>query len=125
VKRKIKKEKIDYTLGSDNVSADLGLPNPEERQLKARLASLIYDVLEERGWTQQHSAEMLGISQPDVSKLTRGILKDFSVERLLSFLSRLEYRVTITAREDKRSAKIKKIIMLPSQKSSGNSSVRF
>jgi predicted XRE-type DNA-binding protein len=125
MKRKIKKEKIDYSLGSDNIFADLGLPNPEERQLKARLASLIYDVLEERGWTQQHSAEVLGISQPDVSKLTRGILKDFSVERLLSFLSRLEYRVTITAQEDKRSAKIKKIIVLPSQKSSGNSSVRF
>lgn len=117
MKRKIK-EKIDYTLSTGNVFADLELPNPEERQLKARLASLIYDILEERGWTQQHSAEVLGISQPDVSKLTRGILKDFSVERLLSFLSRLEYRVTITAQEDKRLAKSKKIIVLPSQKSS-------
>lgn len=113
MKRKIKKEKIDYSLGSDNIFADLDLPNPEERQLKTRLASLIYDVIEERGWTQKHSADVLGISQPDVSKLTRGILKDFSVERLPSFLARLEYRVTITAQEDKGTAKPKKVIILP------------
>lgn len=104
-------------VGSGNIFADLKLPNPEERQLKARLAGLIYDVLEERGWTQKESAEVLGISQPDVSKLTRGILKDFSVERLLSFLARLEYRVTITAQDEKRSSKPRKIIVLPGRKS--------
>lgn len=69
--------KNDYTVGSGNVFADLGLPNPEERQLKARIAGLVYDVLEERGWTQEHNAEVLGISHPDVSKLTRAFSKTF------------------------------------------------
>jgi predicted XRE-type DNA-binding protein len=97
-----KSKNLDYTVGSGNVFADLGLPHPEERQLKARIASLIYDVIEERNWTQKHTAGVLGITQPDVSKLTRGILKDFSVERLLYFLSKLEHRITITVQEHKK-----------------------
>ncbi len=76
---------FDYTVGSGNVFADLGLPNPEERQLKVKIASLIYDVIEERGWTQKHSAEVLGITQPDVSKLTRGILKTFQWKDRFTF----------------------------------------
>jgi predicted XRE-type DNA-binding protein len=105
----------DYTVGSSNVFADLSLPNPEERQLKARIASLIYDVIEERGWTQKHSADVLGITQPDVSKLTRGILKDFSVERLLYFLSRLEHRVTITVQEERKKRPRSEIVIAASQ----------
>jgi predicted XRE-type DNA-binding protein len=113
--KKPRKQKIDYTVGSGNVFADLGLPSPEERQLKARIASLIYDVIEERGWTQKHGAEVLGSSQPDVSKLTRGILKDFSVERLLYFLSRLEHRVTITVQEEKKKKPRSEIVIAANQ----------
>lgn len=112
--KKAKKQKNDYTIGSGNVFADLGLPNPEERQLKARIASLIYDVIEERGWTQKHSAEVLGISQPDVSKLTRGILKDFSAERLMYFLSKLQHRVTITVQEEKKKLPRSEIVIAAS-----------
>lgn len=88
------------TYGSGNVFADLGLPNPEERLVKARLASRIYDVIEARGWTQKHTAEVLGVSQPDVSKITRGQLREFSVSRLISFLAKLNNRVTITLSSD-------------------------
>lgn len=82
--------------GDGNVFADMGLPNPEERLLKARLASLILDVMEERSWTQKDTAKVLGIKQPDVSNITRGRLKDISVERLMNFLARLGRRVAIT-----------------------------
>lgn len=82
--------------GSGNVFADLGLANPEERLLKARLASLIYDTIEAKGWTQAYTAEVLGITQPDVSDITRGRLKNFSSERLLNLLTRLNHRITIT-----------------------------
>lgn len=90
----------EYEVGSGNVFADLGLPNPEQRKLKAHLAGIIYEIIETRGWTQKRTAEMLGVSQPDVSKMTRGILKDFSTERLLHFLARLDQHVTITVRSD-------------------------
>ncbi|MDQ3397953.1 MAG: helix-turn-helix domain-containing protein [Deinococcota bacterium] len=93
-------DRIAYEVGSGNVFADLGLPNPEERKLKAHLAGMIYELVATRGWTQKHTAEVLGVTQPDISKITRGILKDFSVERLLHFLGKLDQRVTITVSGD-------------------------
>ncbi len=94
------KDDTTVTEGSGNVFADMGLSNPEERLLKARLASMIYDVTEARGWTQKRSAEVLGVTQPDVSNLVNGRLKNFSVERLLHFLSKLDQRVTITVQDE-------------------------
>ncbi len=93
-------DNISVTHGSGNVFADMGLANPEDRLVKARLASRIYDVIEARGWTQKHAAQVLGVSQPDVSKVTRGQVKEFSVSRLLSFLTKLDNRVTITLSSD-------------------------
>jgi predicted XRE-type DNA-binding protein len=81
--------------GSDNIFADLGLPNPEEHLVKARLASKILDGIESRGWTQVRAATELGISQPDVSRITNGLVRDYSVERLLQLLRRLGFQVTI------------------------------
>lgn len=87
------------TPGSGNVFADLGLANAEELQLKTRLTLLIARIVEERDWSQQRTADVLGIKQPDVSELLRGRrLEHYSVERLLRFLARLEQRVTITVR---------------------------
>lgn len=90
------KSGISYEMGSGNVFADMGLPNPEEHLLKANLARLINKAVEEHGWTQQHAAKTLGITQPKVSDLGRGRLKNFSVERLLGFLAKLDHRVAIT-----------------------------
>ena len=45
----------DYTIGSGNVFADLGLENPEELQLKAKLTHLINRIVKQRGWTQQQT----------------------------------------------------------------------
>ncbi len=92
----MKKENNDRVInGSGNVFADLKLENPEERSVKAKLASKIYDRIEETGWTQTQAAAELGISQPDVSRLTRGILGDFSTDRLMQLLGKLHYRVSI------------------------------
>ena len=40
------------TKGGSNVFADLGLPNPEQELLKARLTLQIYKIVKERGLTQ-------------------------------------------------------------------------
>lgn len=84
-----------FIQGSGNVFADLGLSDPRESELKARLASRIYDELAARGWTQTKAAEELGLGQPDISRLTRGMLKGFSSERLMSLLVALNYSVSI------------------------------
>jgi predicted XRE-type DNA-binding protein len=69
--------------GTGNVFADLGLPNPEERQLKAQLAYRIAQLIAARKLTQTSAAATLGVSQPKVSALVNGELAGFSVERLL------------------------------------------
>ena len=92
-------EQIEYEVSSGNVFKDLGLPNPEERLAKARLASMIYDIIEERGLTQAEAAKILGINQPKVSALVNGRLAGFSLERLFSFLRKLDRDIEIVVRE--------------------------
>jgi predicted XRE-type DNA-binding protein len=111
MKEKALKEeaKIKVTRSSGNIFADLGIENPEEYQLKARLARLINRILAERDWTQAQTAKALEIKQPHVSELSRGLLDHFSVERLLHFLGQLGHQVTITVSNDK--APIESIVL--------------
>lgn len=90
------KDDLEYEVGSSNVFADMELPNPEEHLLKARLARLINRAIEEKGWTQQHTAGVLDITPSKVSELSRGRLENISVERLLILLAQLDHRVAIT-----------------------------
>jgi len=70
---------------SGNLFADLGLANPEQELLKARLTLQIYRSIKERKLTQAQAGEILGIKQPHVSSLMRGQSGLFSVERLMDF----------------------------------------
>lgn len=83
------------TLGSGNAFRDIGLPDPDVRLMKSRLAGKVFDVIESRGWTQAQAADALGLSQPDVSRLTRGVLNGISVDRLLKLLVTLDYNVSV------------------------------
>ena len=96
-------EKIKVQVGSDNIFADLGLPNPEEHLAKAELASRIAGVLRQRRLTQAATAELLGIDQPKVSRLLRGYLTNFSTERLMHFLTLLGRDVEIVVKPTPRS----------------------
>jgi predicted XRE-type DNA-binding protein len=90
------KSKRDYIVGSGNVFADLGLPNPEEALAKAELAHKITVVIREKGLTQVQTAKLLGVDQPKVSCLMRGRLTGFSLERLMRFLLLLGQDIHIT-----------------------------
>jgi predicted XRE-type DNA-binding protein len=52
----------------------------------------------ERRLKQVEAADLLGIRQPDVSKMLRGDFRQFSVERLLRFLVALNQDVEIVVR---------------------------
>ena len=88
--------------GSGNVFRDLGFPNPEREQVKARLTLQIYRLIKDRGLTQAAAGEILGIRQPHVSGLMRGQSGNFSVERLRDFLTALGQDVEITVRPTRR-----------------------
>ncbi len=87
--------------GSGNVFADLGRPDAETHLLKADLVARIDQIIRERRLTQAHAADLLGISQPDVSRLLRGNFRDYSVERLLRLLTNLGRDVEITIRKSR------------------------
>jgi predicted XRE-type DNA-binding protein len=116
--KKPRKAKIKVTPSSGNIFADMGLANPEERLLKAKLARLVNKAISAKGWTQMATAQVLGITQPDVSELSRGRLKNFSVERLLSFFSKLNRQVTISVSGEGEEAAQENIV-IPPQKPSG------
>jgi len=86
----------DYTVSSGNVFEDMGLPNPEERLAKAKLAAIVNKIIEEKGLTQKEAAKILGINQPKISALKNGRLKGYSIERLFHFLELFDQHIEIT-----------------------------
>lgn len=80
---------------SGNVFADLGFHDAEERLLKAKLASKIAELIEQKGWTQAQTAQRVGLDQPKVSHLLRGRLSGFSADRLFAILNRLGHSVEV------------------------------
>ena len=89
--------------GSDNVFADLNLPDAEERQTKLRLAYALNTVIDAQRLTQDEAAKRLGLNQPKVSALRNYKLEGFSVERLMTLLNALDRDIEIVIRKKPRS----------------------
>ena len=75
---------VDYTLSSGNVFKDLGIPSPDERLAKAKLAYKINRLIADQGMTQKDAADFLGISQSKMTALRNGRLKNFTIDHLAS-----------------------------------------
>ena len=82
--------------------ADLGFTNPEQEQLKAHLTLQIYRTIKQRGLTQTQAGAILGVKQPHVSGLMRGRSGNFSVGRLMEFLTALGQDVEIAVRPSRK-----------------------
>jgi predicted XRE-type DNA-binding protein len=98
----VKKARTRATKSSGNVFADLGLPNPEQELLKAQLTLQIYKIVRARGLTQAQAGAVLGIKQPHVSALMRNRAGNFSVGRLMEFLTALGQDVEITVKPTRK-----------------------
>jgi len=96
---------IDYEDGSENVYADLGLPDADEMLVKAQLATKIGEIIKGRRWTQQQAAEVLGMTQPKLSNLLRGQFRGVSEAKMLECLAKLGRDVKIVVGPARRSAK--------------------
>ena len=102
--RKIKIEK-----SSDNIFADLGLPDAETHFLKAQIVAEIYRLTNERKLKQVDAGKLMGISQPEVSRMFKGNFREYSVERLIAFLTAFDRDVEIVSRPHKKSGKMGRI----------------
>ena len=105
----------DITHGTDNVYADLGFLDATERQTKTRLVFTINELLKSRKLKQREVVELLGIPQPKVSALKNYRLDNFSVERLMEFLTALNQDVEIMIRPRANNAEAGHISVLAVQ----------
>jgi len=83
------------TRGSGNIFADIGFDHPEEMETKAKLVSQINAIIKKRKLTQKEAGAILGLTQSRVSKLARGGLSGFSVDRLFRLLKKLDREIEI------------------------------
>jgi predicted XRE-type DNA-binding protein len=89
---------IEVTRGSDNVFADLGLPDADVELAKAKLALALHKQIKARRLTQAKAAKLLNESQPNVSKITRGHIRKVSLDRLTRHLNALGMDVVVYVR---------------------------
>jgi predicted XRE-type DNA-binding protein len=92
-KARVKRPKVE--LSSGNIFADIGLENPEELLLKAKLGFEISELIQKKGLTQAEVAKRSALDQPKISRLLNGQLSGFSVDRLFSILNRLGHSVEV------------------------------
>ncbi len=102
--RKVKVER-----GSDNIFADLGFADAETHLLKAEIVAELYRMTAERKLTQERAGKLMGISQPEVSRMFRGHFREYSIERLMGFLTTFNRDVEILVRPRHKSRTVGKI----------------
>ena len=91
-----KKGTIEFEESSGNIFADLGRKDADELFLRARLGAQILLILQNRGLSKQKDVqEVLQIGQAEVSKLLNARFFRFSEGRLMSFLNKLDQKVTV------------------------------
>jgi predicted XRE-type DNA-binding protein len=81
--------------GSTNVYADLGYADAAEMRRKSQLAGEIARAIKARRLTQDGAAELLGIDQSKVSRITRGQFRGVSEAKLLELVTKLGHDVRI------------------------------
>lgn len=86
---------VDVWSGSDNVYADLGLPDAEKLMIKTGLVIEIRRAMRRLGLTQQAAAHRMGITQPKVSDMMRGDFSNLSERKLMDCLTWLGYNIEI------------------------------
>jgi predicted XRE-type DNA-binding protein len=107
----MRKKKVRAAESPGNVFADLGLPNPEQELLKARLSLQIHKIVKARGLTQTQAGQLLGIKQPHVSALMRNRAGNFSIGRLIEFLTALGQDVEITVKPTRKAQGEMSVVM--------------
>lgn len=82
--------------GSGNVFRDFGHPNADVLQLKAILAAKVIGVLDDEKLTVRKAEAMTGIAAADFSRIRKVKLERFTIDRLITILSRLNQDVEVT-----------------------------
>ncbi len=87
--------------------ADLGFDDAEEMAAKASMVREIRRTMDRRGLTQVQVSKVTGVDQPTLSKLLRGRLSNFSLDRLTEMLRDLGRNVVLLIEEEPQIAKVR------------------
>ncbi len=99
-------EPLEIVRGSGNVFRDFGHPDSDREQLRAILAARIIGVLDDRQLSVRDAHALTGIAAADFSRIRRARLDRFTIDRLMTILSRLgqEVEVSVTIHPRARAA---------------------
>ena len=100
-------------VGSDNVFADLGLPDAEDMLLKSTIVIELRRLIAARKLTQTAAAQLIGTGQADLSRILRGHFRGYSEARLIRMLTAFGQDVEITTRPRRRAGEAGRIIFSP------------
>ena len=102
-----------HSIQTNVIVADLGLPDADTHFLKAQIVSEIYRITTERKLTQARAGKLMGITQPEVSRMFKGNFREYSIDRLMSFLTSFDRDVEIVVKPHKKAGKAGRIIFSP------------
>ena len=97
-------KRIPIEVGSTNVYADLGYDDAAGMQRRSQLAAEIARAIKARHLTQEAAAELLGIDQSKISRITRGQFRGVSEAKLLELVTRVGHDVKIVVGPVRRRA---------------------
>ncbi|HEY9776580.1 MAG TPA: helix-turn-helix transcriptional regulator [Planktothrix sp.] len=91
--------KLEIIESSGNVFRDLGFDEQESEELmiKSQLFHRLQDAIRGSKLTQVAAAKILGTDQSKVSKILRGQIADYSLDRITSYLLKLGWEVRVEA----------------------------
>ena len=92
------KHEIEVHASNPNIFAELGLPDADGHFLKAQIVAELYRLTSGDNLTQAQTGARMGVSQPEVSRLFKGNFREYSVERLMGFLTAFDQDVEIIAK---------------------------
>ena|SRR6266542_5858862 len=86
-----------FTPSTGNVFEDVGFPPAEARNLllRSELMVTVKQMIQRRRLTQAQAAKLFGVTQPRISDLMRGKIERFSIDMLISMLTRAGAKVDI------------------------------
>jgi predicted XRE-type DNA-binding protein len=99
--------------GKDNIFAELGRPDSEIHMLKAQIVAELYRLATERNLTQVEAGKLMGLTQPEVSRLFKGTFREYSVDRLMALLTAFDRDVEIISRPRATKSRKPHIIFKP------------
>ena len=94
---------IELIHGSGNVFRDFGHPNAGLEQARAIIAAKIISTLDNRKLSTREAEKVTGVSHSEFSKIRNAHLRRFTLDRMITILSKLEVGIEVNVTFSNRS----------------------